>query len=81
MPDVIRAAIIFLILGSEATDLSFLSCHSRLQALSLLYRGLTTLLIGHWDVFPIGLGFLAILPEPFLLLGGDHLVNTSQILG
>ncbi len=37
-------------------------------------------LIGHFDVFPIGFGFLAVLPEPFLLLGGEHLVDTSKIL-
>ncbi len=70
-----------LVLGSEATDLMLLSYHGQLQALSLLGRGLSASFICHWDVFPISLCFLAFLPEPFLLLGGEHLVDTSQILG
>ncbi len=34
----------------------------------------------HWDVAPIGLGFLAVLPKPFLLFSDEHLVDTPQLL-
>ncbi len=48
--------------------------------LGLLCSGFSTFLLGHWDVFPIGFGFLGVLSEPFLLLGGEHLVYASKIL-
>ncbi len=70
----------FLVLSSETTDLSFLSCNSRLQAFCLLgEEGLSLSLLGQWDFFPIGIGFLVVLPEPFLLLGREYFVYASQI--
>ncbi len=55
-------------------------CHGRLQALGLLGGGLSTTFLDSWDVVPISLGFLAVLPKPFFLLRGEHLVDASQIL-
>ncbi len=75
-PGVIRAAIIF---SFWAVRL-LLSHHGGLQVLHGLCKGLPMSLLCSWDVFPIGFGFLVVLPEPFFLLLWNQLVNISRVL-
>ncbi len=66
------------ILCGEATDLALVGSHCRLQALDLLAGSLPWAFLGHWDVVPIDLGFLALLSKAFFLFKREQLITLTE---